>query len=75
MSPEALAGRERHTWFNRRRHHDPLGEGFAGTWRQRLIKTTAEITVSARRIVIRLSSSWPFADEFRRIALAHSRSP
>jgi hypothetical protein len=75
---EALAGRDRHTWFNRRRHHDPLGEGFACTWRQRLIKATAEITVSARRVLVRLSASWPFADEYRRIsqaALAQPRSP
>ena len=75
---EALAGRDRHTWLNRRRHHDPLGEGFACTWRQRLIKAAAEITVSARRVLVRLSASWPFADEYRRIsqaALAHPRSP
>ena len=78
VPPEALAGRDRHTWFNRRRHHDPLGAGFACTWRQRLIKAAAEITVSARRVLVRLSASWPFADEYRRIsqaALAHPRSP
>ena len=78
VPPEARAGRDRHTWFNRRRQHDPLGEGFAGTWRQRLIKAAAEITVSARRVLVRLSASWPFADEYRRIsqaALAHPRSP
>ena len=77
---EALAGRDRHTWFNRRRHrhHDPLGAGFACTSRQRLIKAATEITVSARRVLVRLSASWPFADEYRRIsqaALAHPRSP
>ncbi len=78
VPPEALAGRDRHTWFNRRRHHDPPGEGFACTWRQRLIKAAAEITVSARRVLVRLSASWPFADEYRRLsqaALAHPRSP
>jgi hypothetical protein len=67
---EALGGRDRSRWFNRRRQHDPLGEGFACTWRQRLIKVAAEITVSARRVLIRLSSSWLFADEYRRISLA-----
>lgn len=78
VPPEALAGRDRHTWFNRRRQSDPLGEGFACTWRQRLIKAAAEITVSARRVLVRLSASWPFADEYRRIsqaALAYPRSP
>ncbi len=47
VPPEALAGRDRHTRFNRRRQSDPLGEGFPCTWRQRLIKAAAEITVSA----------------------------
>lgn len=67
---EAIAGRERRGWFNRRRREDPLGEGFASTWRQRLIKAAAEITVSARRVVVRLSASWPYADEYRRISQA-----
>ncbi len=67
---EALAGRERRGWFNRRRREDPLGEGFATTWRQRLIKAAAEITVSARRVVVKLSASWPYADEYRRISQA-----
>jgi hypothetical protein len=75
---EALAGQQRSTWFNRRRRSDPLGEGFACTWRLRLIKAAAEIMVSARRVVVRLSASWPFADDYRRISqavLAYPRSP
>ena len=78
LPAEALAAPQRPTFFNRRRRDDPLGEGFACTWRQRLIKAAAEITVSARRVLVRLSASWPFADEYRRIshtALAHPRSP
>ena len=78
IPPEALAGSQRRTWFNRRRQDDPLGEGFACTWRQRLIKAAAEITVSARRILVRLSASWPYADEYRRLSqtiLAYPRSP
>lgn len=67
---EALAGWQRRTFFNRRRRDDPLGEGFACTWRQRLIKAAAEITVSARRVLIRLSASWPFANEYNRISQA-----
>lgn len=67
---EALAGRERQARFNRRRREDPLGEGFASTWRQRLIKVAAEITVSARRVLVRLSASWPYVDEYRRISQA-----
>jgi hypothetical protein len=70
LPAEALATPERPTFFNRRRRDDPLAEGFACTWRTRLIKAAAEVIVSTRRILIRLSASWPFADEYRRISQA-----
>ena len=75
IPPEAFAGKQRGAWFNRRRREDPLGEGFACTWRQRLIKVAAEITVSARRVLIRLSASWPYADEYLRISQAALADP
>lgn len=78
VPPEALAGSDRRTWQNRRRQSDPLGEGFACTWRLRLIKAAAEIVVSARRVLVRLSASWPYAEEYRRISQAvldYPRSP
>lgn len=75
IPPEALEGWKRATWFNRRRRHDPLAEGFACTWRRRLIKVAAEIIVSARRILVRLSASWPHADEYGRISRAVLASP
>lgn len=75
VPPEAFAAEDRRTWFNRRRRSDPLGEGFACTWRQRLIKAAAEIVVSARRVLIRLSASWPYAEEFRRISQAALNYP
>ena len=78
IPPEALAGSQRGAWFNRRRRADPLGEGFACTWRQRLIKVAAEVTVSARRVLVRLSASWPYTDEYLRIShavLACPRTP
>ena len=64
LPTEALAGRKRKSWFNRRRQHDPLGEGHAETWRMRLIKVAAEIVVSSRRILVRLSGSWPFLKHY-----------
>lgn len=67
---EALAGKERHDYFNHRRQRDPLGEGQPCTWRTRLIKVAAEITVSARRIVVRLSRAWPYLEHFRQVAQA-----
>lgn len=67
---EALAGRKRKRWFNRRRQHDPLGEGHAETWRMRLIKVAAEIVVSSRRILVRLTGSWPFLMHYLAVSQA-----
>ena len=47
------------TYFNRRRDADPLGEGQPCAWRTRLIKVAAEVTVSSRRVLVRLSAHWP----------------
>jgi hypothetical protein len=64
---EALAGVERQRHFRLRRQRDPLGEGHPGTWRTLLIKVAAEVVVRTRRIVIRLSASWPHLDWYRRV--------
>jgi len=65
---EALAGRQRRRLHNRRRERDPLGEGHACTWRTRLIKVAAYITETSRRIVVLLSSSWPYLDHYRDVS-------
>ena len=65
---EAFAGADRKRFFNRRRAKDPLGEGHVETWRSRLIKVAAEVFVRARRIVIRLSSSWPHLNVFHAVS-------
>jgi hypothetical protein len=64
---EALtrAARQRH--FRLRRQRDPLGEGQPCTWRTLLIKVAAEVVVRTRRIVVRLSSSWPHLGWYRRV--------
>ena len=59
---EALTGAERQRHFRLRRQRDPLGEGQPCTWRTLLIKVAAEVVVRTRRIVVRLSSSWPHLD-------------
>ena len=64
---EARTGRARRRHFNRRREADPLGEGHACTWRTRLIKVAARIKVTARRVRVFLSGSWPFLDHFRQV--------
>ena len=67
---EARTGRARRRHFNRRREADPLGEGHACTWRMRLIKVAARIKVTARRVRVFLSGSWPFLDHFRDVGQA-----
>ena len=64
----ALAGRSRKQHQNQRRRRDPLGEGHPCTWRTRLIKVAAEITVSCRRVLVRLSKNWPYLDHYQHVA-------
>lgn len=64
LPAEALDEPARKRSFNRRRVRDPLGGGFASTWRTRLIKVAAEVVVRVRRVVVWLSGSWPHLDHF-----------
>jgi hypothetical protein len=64
---EALAGAARQRHFRLRRQRDPLGEGHPCTWRTLFIKVAAEVVVRTRRSVVRLSSSWPHLDWYRRV--------
>ena len=70
LPPEALCGRQRRRWHNRRRQWDPLGEGQPCTWRTRLIKVAARVRQTTRRVVVELSSSWPYLEHFRKVSLA-----
>jgi hypothetical protein len=65
---EALDGYSRRQHHNRRRQHDPLGEGQPCTWRTRLIKVAAFITESTRRVVVHLSSSWPYLNHYEQVS-------
>lgn len=69
---EALDEPDRKRYFNRRRQQDPLGEGFACTWRTRLIKVAADVLTRSRRVIVRLSGSWPYLDQFVRVSRAVS---
>jgi hypothetical protein len=68
LPTEAFADPDRRRYFNQRRQADPLGEGRPCTWRSLLIKVAAEVTVSSRRILVRLSAAWPYLDWYRRLA-------
>jgi hypothetical protein len=70
LPTEALAGKDRRDYFNHRRERDPLGEGQPCTWRTRLIKVAAEIVVRARRVIVRLASTWPYREHYRQVAQA-----
>jgi hypothetical protein len=69
LPTEALGGSARRRYFNRRRQADPLGEGQPCTWRSLLIKVAAEVIVSSRRVLVRLSASWPHLDWYRQLCL------
>ena len=64
----ALDGEARKRYQNARRVQDPLGKGQPDTWRLLLIKVAASVVVSCRRIVIRLSGSWPNRHFFEHIS-------
>src|SRR5271155_1356631 len=66
----AIDAPDRKRFFNRRRARDPLGEGFASTWRTRLIKVAAEVITRARRVIVRLSASWPHLDHLLKVSQA-----
>jgi hypothetical protein len=64
---EALPQPERKHYHNARRRRDPLGEGQPATWRLMIIKVAATVLVSCRRVVIRLSGSWPHRSLWERV--------
>jgi hypothetical protein len=70
LPAEALPEHRKRQHHNRRRQRDPLGEGQPCTWRTRLIKVAAEIRVSARRILVRLPSHWPYLQHFEQLCTA-----
>jgi hypothetical protein len=70
---EALVGAARKDYQNARRVQDPLGKGQPATWRLLLIKVAATVIVSCRRIVVRLSGSWPYRHFFEHIGQHVSR--
>lgn len=59
------AKRRHHT---RRRRRDPLGEGYACTWRTHVIKVACRVIVRTRRVRVQFSSSWPWAGHLKRVA-------
>jgi Transposase DDE domain group 1 len=67
LPAQALPEPARRRYFDRRRCHDPLGEGQPATWRLLFIKIAAEVVVSHRRILIRLSGSWPYLHYFQKV--------
>jgi hypothetical protein len=75
LPAEAIDGAARKQFFNKRRERDPLGGGFACTWRTRLIKVAAEVITRARRVIVRVSGSWPHLDHLLQVSRAVSQPP
>lgn len=73
LPTEALDEPARRKFFNKRRDDDPLGVGFASSWRTRLIKVAAEVIVRSRRVIVRLSGSWPHMEYFLQVSRAANR--
>jgi hypothetical protein len=69
-TPASATPAARRRQHNERRRGDPLGEGQPATWRLLLIKVAAEVVVSCRRVVVRLSSSWPYRDYYEQVSRA-----
>lgn len=57
LEARPLYQKRRH--WSQRRKDDPLGEGHACTWRMLVIKVAARVVVTARRVRVFLSNSWP----------------
>jgi hypothetical protein len=68
LPAEAIDVPVRKRFFNTRRQLDPLGSGFACTWRTRLIKVAAEVITRARRVIVRLSGSWPHLEHLLQVS-------
>src|SRR3954447_2037826 len=72
---DAMVGPARKDYQNARRVQDPLGKGQPPTWRLLLVKVAATVIVSCRRIVVRLSGSWPHRNFFEQIGQHVSSRP
>ena len=67
LPAEALETPARKAYANARRRRDPLGEGQPETWRMLVVKVAASVVVTCRRIVVRISGSWPYRDYLERL--------
>jgi hypothetical protein len=74
-TPAAPPSGARRSEHYARRRRDPLGEGQPGTWRLLLIKVAAEVVASCRRVVVRLSGTWPYLDYYRQVSRAVAGVP
>jgi hypothetical protein len=67
-SVEVMNAKVWRKYFNHRRPADVMGQGQPATWRTRLIKVAVSVSVSCRRIVVKISGSWPYLNHFRMVS-------
>jgi hypothetical protein len=65
---EAMNAKAWRKYFNRRRRAYVMGQGYPATWRTRLIKVAVFLSVRCRRIVVKISGSWPYLNHFRMVS-------
>lgn len=65
---EAMNEKARRKYFNRRRRKDVLGQGQPATWRTRLMKVAVTVSVTTRRVLVKISGSWPYLEHFRMVS-------
>jgi len=70
VPPEASLPRQKRRMHNERRKQDPLGEGYACTWRTYVIKVATRVVISVRRVCLQLSASWPHLEYLTKVARA-----
>lgn len=65
---EAMNEKARRKYFNRRRRADVLGQGQPATWQTRLMKVAVTVSVTTRRVLVKISGSWPYLEHFRMVS-------
>jgi hypothetical protein len=73
--PEALSGPARRRHLQKCRDRDRLVQAQPCTWRSLLIKVAAEVIVTTRRVVVRLSAHWPNLHHFQRVCARLQAAP
>lgn len=65
---ESASSEARKSYQNRCRREDPLGEGHPETWRRLLINVAAVVLIHRGRVIVQISSRWPYHRWWQQVA-------